>query len=112
MVCNKLRDCFLRAAKSTDESVLGEIEKASLRALGLFKTQGKALIDIFRMAEAAQSVKELTSIFDSVNQVMLFFCLMCMVIIALNLLSGGLRTWELLLVLLDPCKELVHCAKQ
>ena len=73
MVCNKLRDCFLRAAKSTDESVLGEIEKASLMTLGLLKTQGKALIDIFRMAEAAQSVKELTSIFDSVNQVMLLF---------------------------------------
>ena len=73
MVCSKLRNCFLRAARSTDESVLSEIEKASVRALGLLKTQGKALIDIFWIAEHAQSVKKLTSTFDSVNQVMLLF---------------------------------------
>jgi hypothetical protein len=73
MAYSKLRNCFLKAARSTDESVLSEIQKASVRALGLLKIQGKALIDIFWMAEHAQSVMELTSTFDSMNQVMLLF---------------------------------------
>ena len=73
MACKNLINYFLKTDTSADEGLLQNVERASAKAVRVLKTQGKTLSEVMLMAEYADSVEEVTSSFNLVNEVMLVF---------------------------------------
>ena len=64
---------FLKTDTSDNEALLHIVKRASAKAERVLKRQGKTLFEVLLMTEDADSVEEVISSFNLVNEVMLVF---------------------------------------
>ena len=73
MAYKNLVNIFCKTVNSADNGLVEDVKRASAKALRVLEAQGKSLVEIFEIAEDADTEEELTSSFDNVNEVMMVF---------------------------------------
>ena len=73
MWCVNLVNYLVKTSIKADEALLQDAERTSAKALRILKRQGKTLTEVFHTAEHADSVEEVRSSFNLVNEVMMVF---------------------------------------